>query len=80
MVIQVILVTGIRLPTSGSLPDSQLSAELPMPEDHDDDQEECDDDAITYLSQNEGTENVYKGDLIASGSSSWQPSSSSSSS
>ena len=44
MVILVILVTGIRWPTSGSLPDSQLSAELPMPGDHDDDQEEGDDD------------------------------------
>ena len=43
MVILVILVTGIRLPTSGSLPDSQLSAELPMPGDHDNDQEEGDD-------------------------------------
>ena len=32
------------MPTSGSLPDSQLSAELPMPGDHGDDQEEGDDD------------------------------------
>ena len=38
------LVTGMQLPTSGSLPDSQLSAELPMPGDQDDDQEEGDDD------------------------------------
>ena len=44
IIILVILVTWTRLPTSGSLPDSQLSAELPMPGDHDDDQEEGGDD------------------------------------